>query len=169
MASWTFRQLATLQGCSFLPGRVRGRLLRMAGISVHPTAFIAERVAFGGDKVSVGEHSFINVAAYVEGTAPTDIGKNVLIGPYSKLLTSSHEVGSCDRRGGKDTRGTINIGDGTWIGAGATILPGITVASGCVIAAGAVVVNSTEPNGLYAGVPARRMRTLAQHRTSPEL
>lgn len=31
---------------------------------------------------------------------------------------------------------------------------------GCVIAAGAVVTRDAEPDGLYAGVPARRIRSL---------
>lgn len=55
---------------------------------------------------------------------------------------------------------TTTVGDGCWIGANATILPGVTVAPGCVIAAGAVVTKDTEPDGLYAGVPARRVRDL---------
>ena len=42
----------------------------------------------------------------------------------------------------------------------AIILPGVTIAEGCVIAAGAVVNKSTEPDGLYAGVPARRVKDL---------
>ena len=42
-----------------------------------------------------------------------------------------------------------------------TILPSVTVASGCVIAASAVVTRQTQPNGLYAGTPARVVRTLS--------
>jgi acetyltransferase-like isoleucine patch superfamily enzyme len=40
------------------------------------------------------------------------------------------------------------------------VLPGVTVAAGCVTAAGAVVAADTEPDGLYAGVPATRIRDL---------
>jgi hypothetical protein len=39
-------------------------------------------------------------------------------------------------------------------------LPGVVIGPGCVIAAGAVVVSDCKPNGLYAGVPARRLRDL---------
>ena len=52
----------------------------------------------------------------------------------------------------------IEIKDNVWIGANVTILDGVTVASGCVLAAGSVVTKSTEPNGVYAGVPARRIK-----------
>jgi maltose O-acetyltransferase len=52
------------------------------------------------------------------------------------------------------------IEDGCWIGAGATILPGVTVRAGCIVASGAIVTKDCEPNGLYAGNPARRIREL---------
>ena len=57
-----------------------------------------------------------------------------------------------------------------WIGANATILKGVTIEEGCVIAAGAVVTRSTEPFGIYAGVPASRIaerfdqETLVKHK-----
>jgi acetyltransferase-like isoleucine patch superfamily enzyme len=54
----------------------------------------------------------------------------------------------------------VRIGNGCWIGAGVTILPGVTIGEGCVIGAGSVVTRSTEANGLYVGMPARRVREL---------
>ena len=54
----------------------------------------------------------------------------------------------------------VSIGDGVWIGAGATVLAGVSIGDGCVIAAGAVVATDCEPNGLYGGIPARRIRDL---------
>jgi acetyltransferase-like isoleucine patch superfamily enzyme len=40
------------------------------------------------------------------------------------------------------------------------VAPGVNVGSGCIIAAGALVVRDCEPNGLYAGVPAKRIKDL---------
>jgi acetyltransferase-like isoleucine patch superfamily enzyme len=40
------------------------------------------------------------------------------------------------------------------------VLPGVEIGAGCVIAAGSVVVKNTEPDGLYAGVPATRKKEL---------
>jgi len=34
----------------------------------------------------------------------------------------------------------------------------VTVAKGCILGAGGVLTKSTEPYGLYVGVPARRLR-----------
>jgi sugar O-acyltransferase (sialic acid O-acetyltransferase NeuD family) len=44
------------------------------------------------------------------------------------------------------------------VGAGARLLPGVRVADDVVIGAGAVVRDSIEHAGVYAGVPARRVR-----------
>jgi len=48
----------------------------------------------------------------------------------------------------------VIIESGSWLGMNVAILPGVTVARGCVVGAGAVVIQSTLPNGLYAGVRA---------------
>ena len=55
----------------------------------------------------------------------------------------------------------VHIGTGTWLAANVTVLPGVTIAKHCVVAAGAVVTSSlVEPNTLYAGVPARKIREI---------
>ena len=40
-------------------------------------------------------------------------------------------------------------------------MPGVTISKGCVIGAGALVKESTEPNGLYVGCPAKRVKELS--------
>jgi sugar O-acyltransferase (sialic acid O-acetyltransferase NeuD family) len=52
--------------------------------------------------------------------------------------------------------GNVIVQPRCFIGLNATIRDGITIARGCAIGAGAVVVEDTEPEGLYVGVPARR-------------
>lgn len=44
------------------------------------------------------------------------------------------------------------------VGTNAIILPGVTVAEGCAIGAMALVTKSTEPWGVYIGIPARRVK-----------
>lgn len=52
------------------------------------------------------------------------------------------------------------IGDNCLIGMGATVLDNAKVGEGCIIAANALVLSNAvlEPNGLYAGVPAKRLK-----------
>lgn len=51
----------------------------------------------------------------------------------------------------------VNIGDDVWVGYGAIVLSGVNIASGCIIAAGSIVTKDTEPYGIYAGSPAKRL------------
>ena len=44
------------------------------------------------------------------------------------------------------------------MGTGGTMLPGVRVAEGCSFGAMTLVNRSTEPWGVYAGIPARRLR-----------
>ena len=53
--------------------------------------------------------------------------------------------------------GTGHIQSHCFVGVNATLRDNVTVAPRCVIGAGAVVTSSTEPDGLYVGVPARRV------------
>ncbi len=56
------------------------------------------------------------------------------------------------------------IGDNCLIGMGSTILDNAVVPSGCIIAANALVRSNEhlEPDSLYAGVPARRIREVTE-------
>jgi sugar O-acyltransferase (sialic acid O-acetyltransferase NeuD family) len=54
--------------------------------------------------------------------------------------------------------GGVQVGRRVLVGAGAKLLPGVRVGDDVVIGAGAVVRDSIEHAGVYAGVPARRVR-----------
>ena len=116
------------------------------------------------DGVTIGTHCFFNHFVHLHNGANKDttisFGDNVFVGPDASFVCASHQIGPEHQRAGKNVYGSIRVEDGVWIGAGATILPGVTIAKGGVIGAGAVVTKSTEPNGLYLGVPAKRVRDL---------
>ncbi|CAI8754289.1 acyltransferase [Pseudomonas sp. IT-P4] len=44
------------------------------------------------------------------------------------------------------------------VGAGAIVMPGVTIKEGCSIGAMALVTKSTDPWGIYVGVPAERVK-----------
>jgi sugar O-acyltransferase (sialic acid O-acetyltransferase NeuD family) len=54
--------------------------------------------------------------------------------------------------------GEARIGRGVLAGAGCTVLPGVRVCDGATLGAGAVVRAPVQEPGVYAGVPARRIR-----------
>ena len=51
-----------------------------------------------------------------------------------------------------------------FLGINATLRDSVTVAARCMVGAGAVVAGSTEPDGLYVGVPARRKGAASEMR-----
>jgi acetyltransferase-like isoleucine patch superfamily enzyme len=54
---------------------------------------------------------------------------------------------------------SVSIGNDVWIGSNVTIMAGIKIADGCIIASNAVLTKSTSPYEVWAGVPARCIKT----------
>ena len=135
----------------FLAGR--------SGINMEKNVSISSGLKlYGAGKIIVGENSWIGLENkfYANYPATISIGKNCDIGPGVKFITGTHEIGSANRRAGKDTVGDITIEDGVWIGANAVILPSVTIGRGSLVAAGSVVIKSVYPNNsLIAGNPAK--------------
>jgi len=142
-----------------VPLFVRFLIYRAAGLKID-TAKIYPRCFFGGTQVSIGRGTFISYGCFFDAVAPISIGERCAIANEACFLTSSHVVGGPDGRAGNRKAKPIRIGNGCWIGARAIFLPGISVGDACIIGAGAVVTHDCEPNGVYAGVPARRIRRL---------
>jgi len=142
-------------------GNVRSALYRWAGFKkINRKVYIAGLLDLRGDgdiysRLSIGEHTFINVPCFIEANAPLHIGKSVGIGHHTVFITSNHEVGTSEARMGKLKPAPVSIGDGAWIGAHVTVLPGVTVGSGAVVAAGSLVTRDVPANAKVAGVPAR--------------
>lgn len=108
--------------------------------------------------VTLGKRSFINKGGFVQGHVT--IGISVAIGPFVRIITDDHELGTPHRRAGQSFTRPIRIGNGVWIGASVTILGGVTVGDGAIIGAGSVVTRSVAPNTVVAGVPARIIRRI---------
>jgi len=118
-------------------------------------------VFFGSALVSIGDRSFVNYGAFFDGSAAISVGPDCSIGYQAMFIASTHDLGPSSSRAGGDKAKQIEVARGCWIGARAVILGGVTIEEGCVIAAGSVVTSNCSSNGLYAGVPARRIRDLS--------
>jgi maltose O-acetyltransferase len=142
-----------------LDRRTRLRLLRRAGIEVRD-AIVEGGCFFFGSDVTIGDHSMINHRVYFDTRAHIELGRGCGIAADVMLCTSTHDIGPEHKRWGDYKTAPITIGSGVWIGIRAVVLPGVTIGDGAVVAAGAVVTADVEPNALYGGVPARRIREL---------
>lgn len=58
--------------------------------------------------------------------------------------------------------GCIEVMDNVFIGNGTIVMHGVKIGENTIIAAGSVVTKDTEPNSIYAGVPARRIGSFSE-------
>jgi acetyltransferase-like isoleucine patch superfamily enzyme len=153
--------LNTVAGSVLIPRPVRWMMWRAGGIDTRSMSLFSG-VTVTGTGIRIGERSFLNHGVYLDsGSGHITIGDDTLIGPQVMILTATHRMadGQVDHRA---TNLDVVIGNRVWMGARVTVLPGVTVGDGCVIAAGAVVTKDCEPGGVYAGLPARRIRSVAK-------
>lgn len=137
---------------------VRREIMRRVGFRIGSSRIFSSSL-FLCEELSIGDRCLVNHNCFF-GDGSITIEDDVFIAPRVTLTPDGHEVGGVARRAGTRTLRPIMIRQGSWLGTGAIVLGGVEVASGCIIAAGAVVTRSTEPDGLYAGTPARRIRDL---------
>ncbi len=132
--------------------------------------FLAETAVLIGD-VTIGEGSSVWYGAVLRGDVNkitigdrTNIQDGAVIHTlYDKSPKPSQTHIGNDVSVGHNAiiHGAI-IEDSCLIGMGATILDNAVVASGCIIAANALVLSNQklEPNSVYAGVPAKKVKEI---------
>jgi maltose O-acetyltransferase len=150
----------SLASQKFLPNKLRLSMLRRAGAILGDVTVGPGATFLGGVNVTIGDLSFVNWGCLFDTPGHITIGRNTGVGPRVSFYTATHHLGPSTGRIGALYTAPIKVGDGCWIGANTTILPGVTIGNGCVIAAGSVVINDCEPDTLYAGVPAKAVRSL---------
>lgn len=117
--------------------------------AIHPSAVVSKYATVGEGTMilanatvnpcaTVGRHCILNTASVVEHD--NKIADFVHISPRAALA------------------GNVAVGELTQVGIGASVRQGISICGGCVIGAGAAVVKDIQEEGIYAGVPARRLR-----------
>jgi acetyltransferase-like isoleucine patch superfamily enzyme len=150
-----------------VPCRAIPHPFRMAFYKLHPrlsfanSAHIAPLCSLEHNRIRIGRSCYINRGVQFCGHEDIVIGNDCAVGFETMFVTVSHDGCHQDRRSSGHVELPIAVGNGVWIGARVTILPGAVIEDGCIIAAGAVVTGRCLAHGLYAGVPARRVKDLA--------
>jgi maltose O-acetyltransferase len=140
--------------------RLRSRVLRLAGVRIEGPTEIRQGLELMTGDLRVGPGVFVNRGVTIHNTARVTLEADVALGPGVLVTTTHHRFDDPASRAGTPDPRPVLVGRGTWVGARAVVLPGVTIGEGCVVAAGAVVTRDCAPHGLYAGVPARRVRDL---------
>jgi carbonic anhydrase/acetyltransferase-like protein (isoleucine patch superfamily) len=130
--------------------------------------WMADNATLTGD-VIVGDDCTIWFGAVLRGDVnPIVVGNRVNIQDGAVLHTlyrrSVVRIGDDVSIGHNAIVHGACIEDKCLIGMGATLLDDVVVGTGCIVAAGALVLAGSvlEPGGVYAGVPARRVKEVTE-------
>lgn len=138
--------------------------LRLKEFGADSTIYPFARI-YSPSNVNIGSHVSINDFVHIWGGGGVTIGDNSLIAANCVITSQSHRVDALNAgllyRETSDNS-PVRIGQNVWIGSGAIILPGVEIGNNSIIAAGSLVRKFVPPNSLYAGVPAKFVRTLIQ-------
>lgn len=113
-------------------------------------------------KVSIGEGTVINnnFTIIADRTSVT-IGRRCFIGPNFFVVDSDfHGLEVENRQSKKYKVGPVIIEDDVFIGEGVRIAKNVTIGRGSIIGVGSLVTCDVEPDAIYAGNPARKIRSL---------
>ncbi len=143
-----------------------------AGVLVfHPeTVHIGNNVYLGHNTIlkgyfssqfHIGDDTWIGQGCFLHSAGGIRIGRAVGVGPMVKILTSTHrdDARELPVLAAELEFAAVTIADGADIGVGAIILPGVTVGEGAIVGAGSTVTKDIPPYEVWAGVPARHLRS----------
>ncbi len=160
-----------------------GRPFRRAGenIKVHNLVVIVtpENMVLGSDIiiddfVFLGAHRRLILGNHVHIASHASItgGGRVLVSDFCGISSGARLISGTDDFTGESLtgptipadfrqvhRGTIVLEAHVIIGSNAVVLPDVTIGEGSTVGAGSVVTQSLEPWGVYAGSPARRIKS----------
>ena len=144
-----FRKLIQVFAMTRLPvgSRFRCTLERWRGVKVGKHVFLG-----GGNVLDRARPDLITIEDYVS------LAGNVNILTHSNPTEPIREI-----LGEAATKiAPVHIKRGAWIAVSVVILPGVTIGENSIVAAGSVVLQQTiiEPNSIYAGVPAKRIKAI---------
>lgn len=113
-------------------------------------------------KVYIGERTFINNSfVIIADRKNIVIGSDCLIGPNFFVCDSDfHGIDVRDRSNGNYETSSIVIENDVFIGDSVKILKGVRVGQGSIIGSGSIVVSDVEKNCIYAGVPAKKIKSI---------
>lgn len=130
--------------------------------------FLADNATVVGD-VTIGDDCTVWFNAVLRGDVnPIEIGNRVNIQDGAVIHTlykkSVVKIGDDVSVGHNAIIHGACIEDKCLIGMGATLLDDVIVRSGCIVAANALVLANTElePNSVYAGIPARKVKEVTE-------
>ncbi|RCS22658.1 putative colanic acid biosynthesis acetyltransferase [Phyllobacterium salinisoli] len=137
--------------------RWRGLILRAFGAQIHKTAIVrgSARIWWPAH-LSMGAHSSLGPDAICYNVAPVSLADFAIVSQRAHLCTGTHDINHPNFP--LKTR-PIFVGMHGWVAAEAFVGPGVTMGEGAVLGARAVASKDLDAWTVYAGNPARAVKT----------
>lgn len=135
-------------------------LIRYYGLkNVHPTFLATFGLSEVSNDIRAGAYSYIGPNCIIY--------PNVTVGDYTQIANDVNIIGADHNFrtpgvpivfNGREKLHQTTIGKDCWIGAKTIIIAGVNIGDGVIVAAGSVVTKNLESYGVYAGVPAMKIK-----------
>lgn len=137
-------------------GNARSRQAEIEAIGIRRLATVIHPNAVVSPHALIAAGCFIAAGAVLAPAAT--LGTGVIVN-HCAVIDHDVKVGDfCHVAPGAKIGGGVRVGRAVLVGAGAVLLPGLCICDDVTIGAGTVVLASIDQPGVYAGVPARRIR-----------
>ena len=137
-------------------GNAQARQAETESVGAHRLATVIHPDASVSDHAQIGAGCFVAARSVIAPQAR--LGMGVIVN-HGAVVDHDVEVGDfCHIAPNATLGGNVSVGKRVLVGAGASVLPGLSICDDATIGAGSVVNASITGTGVYAGVPARRVR-----------
>lgn len=116
---------------------------------VHPKAVVSPHAKIGKGVV-VFANAVVNIGAVIHDGCIINTGATI---DHDCIIKDAVHISP-----GANIAGGVTIGSCSWLGIGCSVVEYIELAENTQVGAGAAVIKPTEPNSLYLGVPAKRIK-----------
>lgn len=134
----------------------RAMLLRLFGAKLGPACHFYPRARVWApwnliceERVSVADD------AELYNPSPLYMGSHCIVSQAAYICGATHEYNNPEFR---LVHFPTRLGPYSWVCARATVNPGVNLGAGAILALGSVATRDLEPFGIYAGIPARKIR-----------
>jgi putative colanic acid biosynthesis acetyltransferase WcaF len=141
---------------ALLPYSFKRSILRSFGAHIANGVVVKPKVNIKYPwKLSVGENSWIGEGVWIDNLDFVSIGSNACLSQGALILSGNHDYSSTSF---DLIIKPIKIENGAWIGAKAVVTQGVIVGANAVLSVGSVASSNIEPNGIYRGNPAQKVK-----------
>lgn len=113
------------------------------------------------DEILLGNRISIQENCLLSGYGGLRLGNDISIGAGTMIFTSEHDYQPKGIiRSNPILKKDVTLEDNIWIGAKVTILGGVKIGKNSVIGANSLVNKDVEPNSVYVGNPARKIKEI---------